>query len=195
MKSKLSKLETQRKQSESTEQRLADLLKVKGVSQQEYDLAVLQTQTLRSEMELTKINIDKTELRAPYDGIIGLRNISPGAYVTPATAVTVLRSATALKLDFSVPEKYSRLLRSGQTVTFKVEGSAADYTVADHRHSCRNSQAADTADRDSRDAVAGVDVGKSESDQLSDELAAIGDRADLRGARQHHLLAQVRFCE
>ncbi|MBK8428942.1 MAG: efflux RND transporter periplasmic adaptor subunit [Lewinellaceae bacterium] len=129
LKSQLRKLETQIKQAEITEQRLADLLKVKGVSQQEYDLAVLQTQTLRSEMELTKINIDKTELRAPYDGIIGLRNISPGAYVTPATAVTVLRSATALKLDFSVPEKYSRLLRSGQTVTFKVEGSAADYTA------------------------------------------------------------------
>ncbi len=129
LKSQLRKLETQIKQAEITEQRLADLLKVKGVSQQEYDLAVLQTQTLRSEMELTKINIDKTELRAPYDGIIGLRNISPGAYVTPATAVTVLRSATALKLDFSVPEKYSRLLRTGQTVTFKVEGSAADYTA------------------------------------------------------------------
>lgn len=129
LKSQLRKLEAQIKQAEITEQRLADLLKVKGVSQQEYDLAVLQTQTLRSEMELTKINIDKTELRAPYDGIIGLRNISPGAYVTPATAVTVLRSATALKLDFSVPEKYSRLLRSGQTVTFKVEGSAADYTA------------------------------------------------------------------
>lgn len=129
LKSQLRKLETQIKQAEITEQRLADLLKVKGVSQQEYDLAVLQTQTLRSEMELTKINIDKTELRAPYDGIIGLRNISPGAYVTPATAVTVLRSTSALKLDFSVPEKYSRLLRSGQTVTFKVEGSAADYTA------------------------------------------------------------------
>ncbi len=129
LKSQLRKLETQIKQAEITEQRLADLLKVKGVSQQEYDLAVLQTQTLRSEMELTKINIDKTELRAPYDGIIGLRNISPGAYVTPATAVTVLRSTSALKLDFSVPEKYSRLLRKGQTVTFKVEGSAADYTA------------------------------------------------------------------
>jgi len=129
LKSQMRKLETQIKQAEITEQRLADLLKVKGVSQQEYDLAVLQTQTLRSEVELTKINIDKTELRAPYDGVIGLRNISPGAYVTPATAVTVLRSATALKLDFSVPGKYSQLLRNGQTVTFKVEGSAADYTA------------------------------------------------------------------
>lgn len=129
LKSQLRKLDTQIKQAEITEQRLADLLKVKGVSQQEYDLAVLQTQTLRSEMELAKINIEKTELRAPYDGIIGLRNISPGAYVTPATAVTMIRSASALKLDFSVPEKYSQQLRSGQSVTFTVEGSEATHTA------------------------------------------------------------------
>jgi membrane fusion protein (multidrug efflux system) len=129
LKSQLRKLETQIKQAEITEQRLADLLKVKGVSQQEYDLAVLQTQTLRSEMELAKININKTELRAPYDGVIGLRKISPGAYVTPATAVTTLRSAATLKLDFSVPEKYSQLLRTGQTVSFNVEGSAAPYAA------------------------------------------------------------------
>ena len=129
LKSQLRKLETQIKQAEITEQRLSDLLKVKGVSQQEYDLAVLQTQTLRSEMELARINISKTELRAPYDGVIGLRNISPGAYVTPATAVTTLRSAAALKLDFSVPEKYSQLLRTGQTLSFNVEGSAAPFSA------------------------------------------------------------------
>ncbi len=83
LRTQLSKLETQLKQAEITEQRLGDLLKVKGVSQQEYDLAVLQTQTLKSEMELVRINIRKTELRAPYDGVIGLRKISPGAYAHP----------------------------------------------------------------------------------------------------------------
>lgn len=129
LRTQLRKLETQIKQAEITEQRLSDLIKVKGVSQQEYDLAVLQTQTLRSELELVKINIEKTELRAPYDGIIGLRNISPGAYVTPATAVTTLRSASALKLDFSVPEKYSSLLKTGQSVVFNVEGSEVDHTA------------------------------------------------------------------
>ncbi len=110
LKTQLQKLESQKKQAEITEQRLGELLKVKGVSQQEYDLASLQVQTLNSEMELVRINA-KTELRAPYDGIIGLRKISPGAYVTPTTAVTTIRAATALKLDFSVPEKYSAFLR------------------------------------------------------------------------------------
>lgn len=129
LKTQLQKLETQLKQAEITEQRLGDLLKVKGVSQQEYDLAALQVQTLKSEMELVRISVAKTELRAPYDGTIGLRKISPGAYATPATAVATIRSTQALKLDFSIPEKYSAQLRSGQTVTFKVGSDAKTYSA------------------------------------------------------------------
>lgn len=124
LKTQLRKLETQLKQAEITEQRLAELLKVKGVSQQEYDIAVLQTQTFRADIELLRVNLSKTELRAPYDGILGLRRISPGAYVTPATAITTLRSAAALKLDFAVPEKYSQQIRIGQPLEFSVEGSS-----------------------------------------------------------------------
>lgn len=123
LKTQLRKLETQLKQAEITEQRLGELLKVKGVSQQEYDLAVLQTQTFRADIELLRVNLAKTELRAPYDGVLGLRRISPGAYVTPATPITTLRSASALKLDFAVPEKYSQQLRIGQTLEFSVEGN------------------------------------------------------------------------
>ncbi|MBK8921837.1 MAG: efflux RND transporter periplasmic adaptor subunit [Saprospirales bacterium] len=129
LQTQLRKLDTQLKQAEITEQRLGDLLQVKGVSQQEYDLAALQVQTLRSEMELVRISIDKTELRAPYAGMIGLRKISPGAYVTPSTAVATIRSAGALKIDFSIPEKYSNLIRIGQTVRFTVEGGRHTYTA------------------------------------------------------------------
>jgi len=125
LKTQLRKLETQQRQAEITEQRLAELLKVKGVSQQEYDLAVLQTQTVKADIELLRVNLNKTEIRAPYDGILGLRRISTGAYVTPATAVTTIRSASALKLDFAVPEKYSQQLRIGQTLEFMVEGNTS----------------------------------------------------------------------
>ncbi len=127
LKTQLRKLEAQLKQAEITEQRLADLLKVKGISQQEYDLAVLQTQTFRADIDLLRVNLNKTELRAPYDGILGLRRISPGAYVTPATAITSIRSASALKLDFAVPEKYSQQLRIGQALEFTVEGNSATH--------------------------------------------------------------------
>lgn len=122
LQTQLRKLETQLKQAEITEKRLAELIAVKGVSQQEYDLAALQVQNLRNEMDLVRINITKTELRAPYDGVLGLRSISPGAYVTPATIATTIRSGGGLKLDFAVPEKYSSLIHQGLAVQFTVEG-------------------------------------------------------------------------
>lgn len=127
IKTQIDKLNTQLKQAQITEQRLGELLQVKGVSQQEYDLAALQVQTLKSEIELQKINLQKTELRAPYDGIIGLRKISPGAYVSPATEIASIRAASALKLDFAIPEKYSSLLHVGQAVQFTVEGHSETY--------------------------------------------------------------------
>ena len=129
LQTQLRKLDTQLKQAQITEQRLGDLLKVKGVSQQEYDLAALQVQTLKSEIELVRIDIAKTELRAPYAGVIGLRKISPGAYVTPATPVATIRSAGTLKLDFSIPERYSSMIHPGQALSFTVEGGATAYSA------------------------------------------------------------------
>lgn len=129
LQTQLRKLDWQLKQAEITEQRLGELLQSKGVSRQEYDLAALQVQMLRSEMELVRINIQKTEIRAPYDGTIGLRRVSPGAYVTPASAVATIRTTQALKLDFSVPEKYGSLLKAGQKISFTVEGQSAPFTA------------------------------------------------------------------
>ncbi len=162
LKTQLRKLETQKKQAEITEQRLGELLKVKGVSQQEYDLASLQVQTLTSEMDLVRINSSKTELRAPYDGIIGLRQISPGAYVTPATAITTIRAISALKLDFSVPEKYSASLRPGQKVSFTVEGGTTPHsaivlaTEQSIQAESRNLQVRATVQGNSRDLLPGT---------------------------------------
>lgn len=129
LQSQLRKYEVQLKQAEITEQRLGELLKVKGVSQQEYDLASLAVQNLKNEMEIIRVNIRKTELRAPYSGVLGLRRISPGAYVTPATAITSIRSNGALKLDFAVPEKYSPSIRTGMPITFKVQGDAQEHAA------------------------------------------------------------------
>lgn len=129
LQTQLRKLETQLKQAEITEQRLSDLLKVKGISQQEYDLAALEVQLLKNELDLVRINIGKTELRAPYTGTVGLRRISPGAYVTPATPVATIRSTGTLKLDFSIPEKYSHLVRPGQTISFTSEGDKRPHTA------------------------------------------------------------------
>jgi membrane fusion protein (multidrug efflux system) len=60
---------------------------------------------------------------APFNGRLGLKNISPGAFVTPQTIIAVIRQTDQLKLDFTLPEKYTGKMKVGQTVTFHVEGN------------------------------------------------------------------------
>ena len=70
-----------------------------------------------------KAQIRKTEILAPFDGIIGLRTISEGAVLQSSTAVATLRQSNKVKLDFSVPEKYSSLVMPGLEVEFSLQNA------------------------------------------------------------------------
>ena len=129
LQTQLRKLDAQLSIARTTAQRLKGLLEVKGTSQQEYDLADLQIKNIEAEMDLMRVRIRQTEIRAPYSGVIGLRQISPGAYITPATAIATIRDDSKLRLDFTVPEKYGALIRTGQTVHFKMDGSTRSYSA------------------------------------------------------------------
>jgi len=107
---------------ELTEKRQAELLKLNGISQSEYDQSALQVNSLRADVEVLQAQIRKTEVLAPYDGIVGLRNISVGAQATPATPLATIRAVNRLRLDFSVPEKYSRRIKPGMPIRFTVQG-------------------------------------------------------------------------
>jgi membrane fusion protein, multidrug efflux system len=112
---------------EQTEKRQAELLKVSGISQSDYDQSVLQIHSINADIEILKAQLRKTEVLAPFDGLIGLRNISIGAEVTPGMALATIRQVRQLKLDFSVPEKYSNEVRQGLKVTFTVQGDDTKY--------------------------------------------------------------------
>lgn len=129
LQAQLKKAEAQLQQARLTEQRLGELLKVKGVSQQEYDAAALQVRVLESDIDLTRAQLRKTEVRAPYSGVVGLRQISLGAYVSPSTPITTLRATHPLRLDFAVPEQFAALVRSGQRVSFRVQGQTRTYSA------------------------------------------------------------------
>nr|WP_214446641.1 efflux RND transporter periplasmic adaptor subunit [Flavihumibacter rivuli] len=122
LQAQLQKLKVQLEIYEKTAQRQAELLKIDGISKQEYDLSVLQVNNIKADMELIKTSIAKTEIRAPFNGRLGLRNISMGAYVTPATLITNIRQEDQLKLEFTVPEKYSSKMAAGKNVSFTLEG-------------------------------------------------------------------------
>ena len=119
----LNKLHVQQKAAALTVKRYAELLKVNGVSQQEYDQNVLTVNTIQADIAILKTNIAKTRIVAPFSGIMGLRNISKGAYVTPQTPISNLRQVNRLKIEFSVPEVYSKSIRVGSPVTFTVQNS------------------------------------------------------------------------
>ncbi len=119
----LNKLQVQLKIAEKTEERQSELLKIQGISQQDYDLSLLQVHNLKADIGIIRTSISKTEVRAPFSGKLGLKSISPGQYVTPSTVIAVINQTDQLKLDFTVPEKYTNQIKIGQQVGFTYEGS------------------------------------------------------------------------
>ncbi len=129
LQAQLKKLNVQLAVAEQTVKRMAELLKINGVSQQEYDLSALQVNTIRADMDIVRTNISRTEIRAPYSGTLGLKNISSGAYITPQTTITTIRQNSQLKLDFVLPEKFTNSMKPGQLVDFTVEGNPKKYAA------------------------------------------------------------------
>lgn len=129
LKAQLRKLRVQLQIKEKTEERNRELLEISGISQQDYDLSTLEVENLRADIETTQIAISKTEIRAPYRGVVGLRNISLGSYVSPIDIVTTIRQVDKLKLEFSVPEKYAKDIGKGHAIKFRVDGGRQDHTA------------------------------------------------------------------
>lgn len=96
-------------------------------SQAEYDVLETTLEQIRAEIAITRIDISKTYVRAPFSGLIGLRNVSSGAYVTPQTVLTTMQDVGKVKIDFSIPEKYIYLFQKGQKISFKVEGIEGEF--------------------------------------------------------------------
>jgi membrane fusion protein (multidrug efflux system) len=127
LQAQLKKLEVQLEIAKTNEERSAQLLKIQGISKADYDASVLNVSNINADIDVTKAEITKTEIRAPFNGKIGLKNISPGAYVTPSDVLATIQELNVLKLDFTVPEKYSSEMKVGKEVAFTVEGSGKTY--------------------------------------------------------------------
>ena len=125
----LNKLQIQARVQQQTAKRYEELLKIQGVSQQEYDLAKLDISNVQADMAIIRSNIMRTEIRAPFSGTLGLKMISPGAYVTPATVITTLRQTSQLKLDYTLPERYSNKIEIGKLISFTSEGNNKVYNA------------------------------------------------------------------
>ena len=132
----LQKSEIQLKIAEQTQDRSSKLLQIQGISQQDYDLTVLQANNIRAdigiikaEMGAIRANMTKLNVYAPFSGKLGLKAVSPGAFVSPATVITTISQVNQLKLQVNVPEKYGALMKKGQAVNFTIDGSNKVFTA------------------------------------------------------------------
>jgi len=107
---------------EQREERQARLLERGGISQDDYDATLNEVNVLRSELRLIDAQIEKTEVKAPFTGILGLKYASPGAYITPSSRIASLQEVNPVKIDFSVPERYISKIREGISINFTVQG-------------------------------------------------------------------------
>ncbi|MHA4811243.1 efflux RND transporter periplasmic adaptor subunit [Flavitalea flava] len=109
---------------QKTEERNHKLLEVNGINQADYDLALNNVNGTKADMEYTKAQIDKTVIRAPFSGTVGLRQVSPGAYVTSANIIATIQQLDKIKVDFTIPEQYSAIIKKGSTVDILIDASS-----------------------------------------------------------------------
>ncbi|HYO20877.1 MAG TPA: efflux RND transporter periplasmic adaptor subunit, partial [Flavisolibacter sp.] len=128
LQAQLRKLQVQQRIARQNENRSAELLKIGGISRQDYDAAQLQTSNTSADIAIIQTQIAKTVIRAPFSGKIGFRMVSVGAYVSPTTVMTTLSQTSDLKIDFTVPEKYIPQIKPGQFVNFTAEGLDKKFT-------------------------------------------------------------------
>ena len=110
------------------EKRIAQLLKQGVARQEEYDTALNELNIQDAEIELTEAQIAKTEIRAPFDGVVGLRYVSEGSFVNAATRIATLQRLDRLKVDFAIPEKYAGRVRVGAPIVFTVAGGERNFS-------------------------------------------------------------------
>ena len=129
LQAQLQKLNVQLQIAKKTQERQDELLKIGGISQQDYDLSLLNVSTIKADMQILQASINKTIIRAPFDGKIGFKNISIGAFITPTTVITTIRQISKLKLEFSVPEKYTPKIAIGNLIIFTTEATNKKYNA------------------------------------------------------------------
>lgn len=112
---------------QASERRQRELLSRRGISEAEYETSLANLNIAKAEVGLIRAQLAKTEIRAPFDGIVGLRQISPGGYVTPGTILVSVQDVASLKLDFAISERYLSLLHPGQDITFRLAGRSEKF--------------------------------------------------------------------
>ena len=114
----------QRADLKTEEQRLArtkDLYEQKFISKDALDVQVGNVARLKAHVDEAESRTAKTAIRAPFSGILGLRQVSPGAYVKAGSDIVRLENVSSIKVDFRIPENYLSKIRPNQEISVKLD--------------------------------------------------------------------------
>ncbi len=128
LRAQLARAESEFSNAQSEADRQKQLFEQSLTSQREYDTALNNLNIAKAEAELSRAQLAKTTIRAPFEGKVGLRFVSEGSYVSSATQIASIQDDTPIKLDFSVPERYAGRLKVGDEIRFTVQGNAHAFT-------------------------------------------------------------------
>lgn len=130
LQAELKKLEAQLPLAEDRLYRQQTLLEKDAISQETYQSVATQLETLKADIELVKARIQQTELRAPFDGMIGLRQVSEGAYASPSVVISNLTKISPLKIEFSLTQNFVNMIKPGSEIFFTVENDLTVYNAS-----------------------------------------------------------------
>ena len=129
LRAQLSKNQSKLKLLQDRQYRQKALFEKEAISKEDYDATVNDLNMTKADIDLIMAQIEKTEIRAPFSGKIGIRNVSEGSYVTPTNLIANLQNTGMLKLDFSIPEKYYGQVKEGTEIKFNLSNSKDVYTA------------------------------------------------------------------
>jgi membrane fusion protein (multidrug efflux system) len=127
LQAQLQKLKINKKLAEETEKRQKQLLEKEAISQEEYDISITAVYSLDADISLINTQIARTSIIAPFDGTLGLRFISEGAFITNSTVITNFYNIDPVKIDFSIPGKYAGEVKIGDEIQFTTESLSQVY--------------------------------------------------------------------
>ena len=133
----LAKAKSQLDLAEKDKQRKGKLLEAKGLSQEEYDQSLSRVQELQAEVQLIQSRIRNAEIYAPFSGQIGLRYVSPGAYVSQGQILAKLVQTDPIKIEFGVPQRYAGFIKEGMEINFKMDGSDSTFVAKIYAYEAR----------------------------------------------------------
>lgn len=121
IRAQLAQAEARHRLAELNFKRSEDLTQARSMSQAEADRVRSEFASAEAEMELLRVRLEKLAIKAPFDGIAGARTVSPGDYVTAATAITTIDDLSRLKVDFQIPERYAERVKPGSKFSVRAQ--------------------------------------------------------------------------